>query len=640
MRQILIQSNSKHTKQQGYTLVSVLIMSLMAGTVVLSSLQSSVIQERLTGNFQKKINARLLAEKGVFDTLDSMTTTLSANPTSTIQELVAALPTDAHGNITGQGHQLSDLAYAVNLSHAGSELTLTSKGSRFEGLSQLNAIFELQGSASSKTSPFADGIIGCEGVDISASGSIDSYNSALGDYHITTNKGKEAVVKTVTSSGLISLSGASTIEGDVFATHSLALKSGATIDGDVFANGNVTLPSSSDIHGNVTLRGNYKQSSGTVGGTIHANGTVTLNETKLGGNLKSRGIVNITGNKITGSILSQQDVTLTRVLTVGGGVQTHGKYTQIGGVVSNGVRAKGNVHLKESAQISNDDLRYNGIGTFYTHSLGYGVSPYAQEVPLNLPDVAEVVALPTDDSEATETTGSTCDVHSIEFEVLTVDASADNAKDLTISGSGTGDIYLLSDAIGDFSLNNGSQSSPSKIITPVTADFLGVNHKFLAYDNVTIKGHLKVAPGANVMMYVKGNFKMSGSSSLTIPDNSSLTLVIKGAVEIGGGAQVYTPAKGITTTGQPVFSIYSSYSGTGIDITGGTESIYAAIYAPKTDITISSDVAFKGSVLGNKVTVSGDGGLHYDTALSKAKVVGNPSGGSGQKLVFKGWKTI
>jgi len=162
----------------------------------------------------------------------------------------------------------------------------------------------------------------------------------------------------------------------------------------------------------------------------------------------------------------------------------------------------------------------------------------------------------------------------------------------------------------------------------------------LMFDNVTIKGHLNIKSGENVTMYVKGNFKMSGASSLTIPNDSSLTLIIKGALDIGAGSQVYTSDKGLTSQGLPVFSIYSSYSGTGINLTGGTEEIYAAIYAPLTDIKIASAVGFKGSLLGKSVSVTGAGGVHYDEALGKANSGNNGGSATSPRLVFKGWQYL
>ena len=51
-------------KQHGFTLITVLILTSMASIVVLNSLRENIVQERMSGNFQKKMNSRLLAEKG------------------------------------------------------------------------------------------------------------------------------------------------------------------------------------------------------------------------------------------------------------------------------------------------------------------------------------------------------------------------------------------------------------------------------------------------------------------------------------------------------------------------------------------------------------------------------------------------
>ena len=47
-----------YNKQNGFTLITVLILTSMASIVVLSSLRENVVQERLSGNFQKKFNSR------------------------------------------------------------------------------------------------------------------------------------------------------------------------------------------------------------------------------------------------------------------------------------------------------------------------------------------------------------------------------------------------------------------------------------------------------------------------------------------------------------------------------------------------------------------------------------------------------
>lgn len=636
----------KSADQKGFTLVTVLILSMMAGVIVLNSLKDNVVQERLSGNFQKKINARLISEKGVFNTYNLLNEKLNepGNENKSLEELINLFSNEEK---KGVARGISNMSYEVALNSVSNELTLTSDGTRFKGEAQLEAKFEIIAGTSASPSPFAKGITGCEGVLVQGSGVIDSYDSNLSDYDealtaSTRNKSDNVTVRTLKDSGEIKLTGGADIDGDVIATNSIVFNGSANVSGDVKSNGYLELPGNSAIGGNASAFKYYKQSSGSVGGNIHANGKVTTSQTATLGNIISRDQVSVTGGSVQGYVLALSDVTLKNT-TINSGVKTHANYKQTGDITKGGVRAKGNVTLAQwGSAIDSDDLRYGGQGIFTGETPEYNNAPYKVNPAPTIVAVPEVEFIPIDDGilDPNDPDDITCDPLNIEHEVLTVDAHAADAKDLFISGSGYGDVYLLSQNKAEFTTNKGSGSSASKNITAVVSSFLNKSSYILMYDNVEIKGHLNIKSGENVTMYVKGNFKMSGASSLTIPNNSSLTLIIKGALDIGAGSQVYTPDKGLTSQGLPVFSIYSSYSGTGINLTGGTEEIYAAIYAPLTDIKIASAVGFKGSLLGKSVSVTGAGGVHYDEALGQANSGNNGGSATKPRLVFKGWQYL
>lgn len=641
---------SKNKNQRGFTLVTVLILSMMAGVIVLNSLKDNVVQERLSGNFQKKMNARLISEKGVFDTYNALNQELNDpnNIGLSLEELISKVSSEGTvGHKVGQATGISNMAYSVALNSANNELTLNSDGSRFKGEAQLEAKFEILAGTSASRSPFARGITGCEGVLVQGSGIIDSYNSNLGDYDealtaSSRNKNDNVTVRTLRDSGEIKLAGNANIDGDVIATNSIVFGGSANVSGDVKSNGYLKLPNNSTIGGNAAAFKYYQQSSGSVGGNVHANGTVTLSQSAILGNVISRDSVSITGDAISGSVLALGDVALKQTI-IGTGVKTHSNYKQTGGTTKGGVRAKGNATLAQwGSLIENDDLRYGGQGDFTGETPSYYNAPYKMNSPPSIVNVPEVEFIPIDDGilDRNDPNDITCDPLNIETEVLAVDENSADAKDLLISGSGAGDVYVLSQNSAEFTTNNGSGASASQNVNAVTSLFLDASSNILMYDNVTVKGHLKVKSGQNVTVYVKGNFEMSGASSLTIPNGSSLTLIIKGALNIGAGSQVYTPDKGLTAQGLPVFSIFSSYSGTGINLTGGTEEIYAAIYAPLTDIQISSAVGFKGSLLGKSVSVTGAGGVHYDEALGTAKSGNKGGAATPARLVFKGWQYL
>ena len=640
--------HAKQHPERGFALVGVLVVSMIAGGLVLNSMKDNITQERLSGNFQKKTNARLVAEKGVFDTYNYLNEQLALHPEKSLEQLLVGMETA--GNVPG----LAGMAYALTLeTSAGSNtLGLQSDGVRFDGKTVLKANFKLETGSSTSSSAFGRGIVGCDRVAISGSGKIDSYNSVLGDYGQILVDGSQniagnATVRTLNDNDLVELSGTGKIDGNVFAVGNVELSSSANITGNLYSNGAIHMFSNSTIGGDVFSYQHYFQQNGSVSGSIHANTYVKIEQTKVEGGIVSSGYITATGESIGGAMLANGDITLRQVSALGI-AQTYGNYSQYEGSVD-GVKAKQNVSLlTTNAIINNDNLAYAGVGSFAKEWSGapdsdYLNPPYKVDPPEPaIPVVPPVEMLPIDDGvlDVSDPNDMTCDPLGIENQVLIVEDHAPHAKDLDVNDTGADTtVYTLSHTLGEFSQWPGSPSSKPTPIAARTAPFIGVDQPILMYDNANIKGKLEVKPGHHVVMFAKGNFIMSGASSLTIPENSSLTLIVKGDLIIGAGAEVITPPHGLTADGLPVFSIFSSYSGTGVYITGGVEQVYAAIYAPLTDIAISSSVGFKGSLLGKSVTVTGDGGVHYDEAIGDAEV-GKVTVTSPPNLVFKGWQSL
>lgn len=622
---------------KGFTLVTVLILTSMASLVVLNSLRDTIVQERLSGNFQKKINARLLSEKGVYTNMAALNQQLSENPEQSLNDLVSTNSTlDGQGNLAGSHYQTQ-----LNINDAG-ELVIASQGNRHDGEANLEAIFEfVTTSGSTGQSPFSPGVTGCSGISLSGSGVIDSYDSSLGDYNQNTASGNnisdDAFVQTLNGDSTIVLSGSGKIAGDVLASNSIELTGSANITGNVRSNGFLKLPNNSKIGGDVSAYLYYSQQSGSVGGSIHANGDITLKQTQVDGNITSGANIDITGNIVRGKVLSQGDTSLSQP-TILSGVHSHGNYSQKGGNVSGGVRVLGDVALTQwGSNITNDDLRYLGNGRFTGDTPEYYNAPYKTSAPLNIDAVPMVEKIDfTDDSQASGTTS--CDPLDISPEIDALDDALNSYDDLYVSGYGRGDHLELQTSKALFLVDN--DSTPNGIISAQSKRFLDTATEIIYFDNISIKGHFSVKPNHNATIFVQGDFTMSGASSLTIPEQSSLTIIIQGKLNIGAGAQVYTPSNGITAQGKPVFSIYSSYAGdgTGVSFSGGTQQAYAVIYAPLSHVDITSAVGFKGSVLGNTVNVSGAGGIHYDTALGEVSGGGGSTSGATSHLVFKGWR--
>lgn len=759
-------NQNKRNKQEGFILITVMILTMMAGTIVLTSLEDSVVQERLSGNFQKKINSRLMAEKGVYASLNEMNTQLAANSSLTMEQMKTNVESSTAMN-AGDSTQAYGLTIITNPDNPN-EISVISKGSSYEGEVQLKAIYELvSGLGSSGGNPFVAGIAACKAISVTGSGGIDSYNSASGAYS-TDNNGDNVSIQTLVSDSAVTFTGGTEIDGNIIAADTITFSGGAKISGNMESIGAITATVGNvSIGGNVSTLSSFDQKNGSVGGTIHANGPVTLNQTPVGGNVISRSTINITGvgtdttsfngnsvslrgiggyvlalgnvtlpnggeitQKITthgiysqkggtvsGGILAQGNITLNNG-TINGGASSHGQYSHDGGTLSGGVLAQGNISLTggtiNGSVVTGEDYtqtggtlngslsvvrnlnlkRYNSTitGAVYYGGTGKWISNtdafdskyvYVNPAPAG-PSIEQLPEVPLFISSIIDTDSSssstTCDAEDIASKIAEVSDGISSAKNLIISGTGStdtnndrptgensGDVYVMNSSSADFALFTGGNGKSESVLKNMqnldtTVDdtdanntetqakwreFFGVKQNVLMYTDVEIKGHLKVGGATNnqdVTMYVKGDFTMSGAGSLTIYDGSSLTLIIEGKVEIASGAQVNTPDNGITpVTQKPVFSIYSSYSGTdeGIYFGGGTKEVYAVIYAPLTIVEVASGVGFGGSIYGSVVTVTGAGGVHYDTALGQFSS-GNSSStpATGSALVFKGWEYI
>ncbi|WP_298940092.1 polymer-forming cytoskeletal protein [uncultured Psychromonas sp.] len=612
---------NNRNKQEGFILITVMVLTMMAGTLVLTSLEDSVVQERLSGNFQKKINSRLMAEKGVYVALNEMNTQLARDDSMSIDDLVTQTE-------VMNGHD-GDMLYDVKVeSHdtdgdgIDDEVSVYSKGQAYEGQVQIKAIYEIASAGSNSFNTvfdFGSGVTGCESVSVIGSGFIDSYDSSEGDYSEIkddgeVNKGTDVDIQTIyADSGDITSVGANT-----------------TFQGGIFATGNV-----------------YIQGTSSVTGSIHANGTVTLKGIPVDGNIISRKSVTLSDHRgdVDGYILAKGDVSLDQI-EVAQGVSTHGDYEQTSDYEVDGeVRVVGDVKLNNwggTELLDSGALIYGGTASNVLEKYISSLSYTAEEIATLIGDVPEV---PSDDSTSDVST-LTCDPYDIASEVNLVDPGKETQlPDLTITTNGDG--YEMNETEADVT-NSVSGSSPKDTLKPILSSFLSESVYIFKYEDVSIDGDVVIEENSDITIYVRGNFILANSGSITIPETSSLTIIIEGTFEVNGSGTIYTLADGLTPDLKPSFAIYSSYDSTSnetpsITYAGGGDDIYAVIYAPLADISIDSGISFKGAILGNEVSIAGRGSIHYDTALSNVIYSGgdsDPTTGTGQQLIFKGWKYV
>ncbi len=123
----------------------------------------------------------------------------------------------------------------------------------------------------------------------------------------------------------------------------------------------------------------------------------------------------------------------------------------------------------------------------------------------------------------------------------------------------------------------------------------------------------------DVVLYVDGDFSISGSAMIELAANASLELYVSGEIDITGG--------GIVNTSLPEnLTIFSTGSG---DVKlAGNGNLSAAVYAPNSDVTLGgggSKGAMFGAIVGESVKLNGDYPFHYDEDLGNLATDDDPS---------------
>jgi hypothetical protein len=152
---------------------------------------------------------------------------------------------------------------------------------------------------------------------------------------------------------------------------------------------------------------------------------------------------------------------------------------------------------------------------------------------------------------------------------------------------------------------------------------------------------LKVS-GGDIVIVVDGNFTMSGGGDgLVIDEDSSLTVFVSGEVDFGSVLDM-PESNSINLNGDPTFSLFSGYSGSGTGVNfSSSNRVVANVYAPFTNVSVNSGAGFFGSVKARSVNVSGSGSVVYDELLDGAfgeSSTGSPVRGDGGGWRLVGWQ--
>ena len=535
--------------QRGAVLLVVLVVSLLSSLLVFTSIQENQLQTRLSGNFHKKINAQLSAEQGMNDSYRALHQALGSEPRIEWDQLVQKVPGKGEGAMAGSRFSIDQL----NAS-ADSKLALQSNGRYLEGNSSLNALFALKREPGNLV--FQDSVVACEGLKLSGSGFIDSYDSRKGAYKENIvgglNQGQNAKVATVSDRASVVLDGHSPIWGDVRATGSVTLNGSSPVAGNVLAGGDITISPSSDI------------------------------------------------------------------VRVEGGVNGSGNFILNGGHIAGAVAINGDVSMGHGTSIAKDKLSYGGNGAFLDAKHQKYLDPQYRTHP-KLPPVAgqvcdplNVAALPKSPKLANLPPNGPLTLGATQQMVLTTDPS-------------TG------------SVTSSNQSKPG-LPLPGKGELFGKEQTVYKLDSLNMGSDAKLTIKGDVVLLIGKDFTMGGSNQLTVAPGSSLTLIVSGKIDLGAGAEVTAAKQGLTPAGNPAIAIYSAYNGKdGVKLSGNTP-LYAALYAPLTEMKIAGSGGLYGAVRAKHLTESGAGGVHYDEALGMADM--GEDQGPAPTLALRQWHFV
>jgi Flp pilus assembly protein TadG len=121
--------------------------------------------------------------------------------------------------------------------------------------------------------------------------------------------------------------------------------------------------------------------------------------------------------------------------------------------------------------------------------------------------------------------------------------------------------------------------------------------------------NFNVAGGASVTLpggtYYMNDLTLSGGSSLSF--SGPVVLYLTGKLDFSGGS--------VSTSGSLPTNMQINMCSTNTVNLSGSSTIYATVYSPSSDLTLSGTTSFCGSVIAGTITMSGSATIHYDKSL-------------------------
>lgn len=607
--------------QRGSVLIISLILLVAATVLTLTSVQSSIMHERMTANSYSKEAARLAAEAGAFrarEWINDLTlnewNNWKANPAQ-------ALPwhTDPISVINDKkGIPLSSVAVPfmndnsifwidpteLDFSNPEFAVIRVMGGVKPAVDAELQAVATIslrvsppQSESSMDQAPFDKGLIGCEGIHINGGGRIDSFNSDLAGY------------------------GADFFDSDGTILQN-SLRSNVTI-GTIADGATATLDGGAQVYGSLAITGDLNIHNYTVHGNVHADGNVNAD-----GNVK-------------GDLAAVGNVTIGGASTQEGSVQSGGSVDVFGRLYGD-LAAQGDIVFSGSSQAAGVDVQsggnvamtWNGNPPASVTAAGVINSPMAKPSSyVENAQVSDVTVAPILDPS------DVCDSIGLVDETGNPGQRFNDAWNHPDMKELTQDYFNPAaqnpyEQFGIQPVHNGMElfGSGKAPTNEFTVGETGAD-TFLRVDtNLMASGTLSaINIEGNVTLVVDGNFNLGGSTQLNISNDATLTLLITGQTSLSAGTNLSSTGPFVRGDGEsatPAVQIFSTYNSDGnaqpgVEV-GGSNNAHIAVYAPYSAVNLVGSGDIFGSVRSRFLNVSGGGAIHFDEALARVK------GGSGR----------
>lgn len=342
---------------------------------------------------------------------------------------------------------------------------------------------------------------------------------------------------------------------------------------------NITIASSSVIKGVANATGNLTiNSSAQVNRDANATGNLTMNSSsKILGNANTSGSLSMVSSaRIYGNANATGNITMSSSSQIDGNTITVGNIT-----MSSGSKILGNATAGGTVSINSGSSVSGTVTQSYTGYSGYP-------------------GVPTTDCDPIDTSAFFND------NAVPIASNNDNGE---LSSSTYYDIFNNSFSIG---------SSNS-----YTLGVAGESKKYY-FSSLSVTSSSQLTIAGNVTVYVNGNFSFSSSSDLVLTSGSKLTAYVTGTISIGSSGKINA-----ANDKKPAnFFLWSSATSANNSdykiILTSSSDVYAAIYAPRAAINITSSVDLYGAVRGKYINIASSGNFHYDEALQNM-AVGNPT---------------